>query len=151
MAELLADFFVADRPRPKGSWKFERGRARPMSEAEPAWSELVGWSAQAAYGGEPLPRGESVAVELQFRLKRAARRPRWRKTPLIEPSISHDLDKLTRSVFDALSGVIYVDDRQVVKAMVEKVYVDSAADEGVRVRAYAAGGRRFDDLWGEDR
>ena len=148
MATLLCEFVAYGRPRPKGSWNWERGKTTPASKAEPEWSRVVGWTARAAYDGEPVERGYPVALDVQFRLSRPKRKPRWwAGGRLIEPSITYDLDKLTRSLFDALSGVIYLDDRQVVKALIEKVYVDDTASEGVRVRAYAADERRFDDLW----
>lgn len=53
----------------------------------------------------------------------------------IAPTTTPDLDKLLRSVLDSLTGVVYVDDAQVVTVICRKVYGDSP---GVVVRVQSA-------------
>lgn len=46
------------------------------------------------------------------------------------PSVKPDLDKLIRAVLDALTGIAYTDDSQVVRILAQKSY---GSVEGVRV------------------
>ena len=63
--------------------------------------------------------GSQVAVELTLEftfLKPASSKKR------IWPAVKPDIDKLTRSTFDALKGLLFMDDSQVCRMTVEKVY-----------------------------
>src|SRR5262252_2378773 len=91
-------FRVDGIPQSKGSWR-PAGRRRsggirlvPDNEAETAWAEQVAWAARQAL--LPPPSG-----------RRTNRR---------------DLDKLCRSVLDALTGIVWVDDEQVDRIMLDK-------------------------------
>lgn len=48
----------------------------------------------------------------------------------------NDLDKLVRSTLDALSGVAYLDDCQVIKVIASKEYADSEKDIGANISIY---------------
>jgi len=70
-----------------------------------------------------LPRpmaGEHVPVELilEFVFVRPKSCPKSRVWPVVKP----DIDKLKRSTMDALKGVLYLDDAQVVWGSQRKVY-----------------------------
>lgn len=56
------------------------------------------------------------------------------------PAVAPDLDKLTRAVMDALSGVCYKDDAQVVSLHVEKVYADVTTIEAASLGSQDAVG-----------
>lgn len=64
-----------------------------------------------------------VLVSLTFTLTRPASHPKRRRTWPIGAR-SGDLDKLARACFDALTGTLFVDDAQVVGALVTKDYGD---------------------------
>ena len=53
-------------------------------------------------------------------------------------SVKPDIDKLTRSVLDALTLIAWKDDSQVVKLEVAKLYAHDGPEPGVRVRVVAA-------------
>jgi len=40
-----------------------------------------------------------------------------------------DVDNLAKSLIDGLNGIVWHDDRQVVKLSIEKVYVDDAREQ----------------------
>ena len=67
-----------------------------------------------------------AAPRLEFRLRRPASVDR------ALPTTKPDRDKLERAVCDALTGVLWVDDCQVVDGPVRKLYVDAANPPGVR-------------------
>ena len=115
-------FRVDGFPQTKGSWKVA-GRKRngaprmlPDNPEETAWAETVAWAARAALRAMPppprivhQPDGRRYAVALDFTLVPPKGRAHRR-----------DLDKLARSVLDALTGIVWLDDEQVDKLEVVK-------------------------------
>lgn len=85
-----------------------------------AWTQAVGWAARAAQL-PLLPAGSAVSVKVTFQFvkpKTQQKRP--------HPSVKPDADKLARALLDALTGVCYHDDAQVVDLRVTKVYGSDA-------------------------
>lgn len=76
-----------------------------------------------------------VAVGLRFHLPR----PKSRKKDQY-PTTKPDVDKLARAAIDALSGVAFKDDNQVVAVQARKVYAEGAAKVEIVI-----------DSWGERR
>ena len=64
------------------------------------------------------PAEVSVRVCITFVLARPKSAPKARTRPCVKP----DLDKLTRSTMDALKGIMYADDGQVVDDEHHKIY-----------------------------
>lgn len=126
-------FTVYGIPQPKGSSRAfmpENARFPIITDDNPksrSWANTVRMIAQASRLQNGLWLGP-IELQLTFFLKKpkslAKRKVAWAiKRP--------DLDKLTRTVADALTGVIYKDDAQVVDAHIIKEYGDAP---GVRVR-----------------
>jgi Holliday junction resolvase RusA-like endonuclease len=61
----------------------------------------------------------AIGIEIVFRVKR----PKTVKRDL--PTVAPDLDKYIRGVLDALTGIAYLDDSQVIDIKAEKVYSDT--------------------------
>jgi len=86
-----------------------------------AWRQAVAWSALAALPAGRTTFGGPVDVVASFVLARPRRRARpW-------PTSRPDVDKLLRAVLDALTGIVWRDDAQVVRTSASKHY--AAADE----------------------
>lgn len=95
--------------------------------AEAAWHSRAAWAARSAMAGRGAATAP-IAVELHFEMRRPhASVYEW-------PSMG-DTDKLARSVLDAMSGIVYVDDRHVVSLVAHKRYATSGP--GCRVRVVA--------------
>jgi crossover junction endodeoxyribonuclease RusA len=106
--------------RPDGSpgtiFKSDNPRTHP-------YRNLVGWEAlkartQAGVHEIFAPAGIPVALSITFVFKKPKTAPAQRQRPVVKP----DYDKLARSTTDALTGVLYVDDCQVVDAELHKIY-----------------------------
>lgn len=110
-------FSVDGMPETKGSWvpagrrKSGGIRLRPDNPAEAAWAESVAWAARLAMPGPPTPDRRRYSVQLRFTLLPP---PSGRRTN------RRDLDKLMRSVLDALTGIVWLDDEQVDAAQLSK-------------------------------
>lgn len=117
-------------PAPQGSkTAFVRGNRAivtegkgPGRQSHAAWRQAVATAArdwQDACGPVAL-LDEPVAVAIRFTMPKPASKPRWKRWPDRKP----DLDKLIRSVFDSIAGVVIRDDSRVVAITALKVYGD---------------------------
>lgn len=107
-------FQVEGNPVTQGSMKVINGRVlHSRGEALILWRTMVALAARRA-GAFPVPN--PVEMTIEFRLPR----PKTVKRDL--PYVAPDLDKLIRAVLDALTGIAYVDDGQVVSINSSKVY-----------------------------
>ncbi len=112
---VTAGVFVPGRPVPQGSTKafVVNGRARVTADnpATKPWRADIQAHVRAHVGPViPHPDGP-VTLGLRFLMPRRAAEPK-RVTPA--HTRKPDLDKLTRAVLDALTGLVYTDDSQVV-------------------------------------
>ncbi len=123
---------VLGEPVTQGSMKIRRGRITHDKAPElHAWRDRIAWAARndMRAAGITEPHAGPVTLTASFYLSRppsVTERARW------APWKKNDLDKLTRSLFDALvlAGLL-IDDGQVVALSVSKAYADPAMPAGV--------------------
>ncbi len=170
MGELVIRIRVLGIPAPQGSKSYMgvsdagRPRFRESSKRVKPWRSDVRDAALDVIGKRSRgPRSEivnwtpldgPVDVTLAFRLPRPkghmlpanSRRPE----PILHPAAppkpigKPDLDKLTRAVLDALTGIVWRDDSQVVRLIVSKHYADDAP-AGLDIWALDAIDRRLEE------
>lgn len=128
----MIEFFVPGHPAPQGSKRHVgRGILIESSKAVGPWRERVALAAHNAMCGRSLLAGP-ITLTLQFVMRRPVSAPK-RSTP---PATKRpDGDKLARAVFDALTGVIYQDDAQVVDHHVTKRLAEIGETPGAYIRA----------------
>lgn len=131
-------FYVPGLPQPKGSLRaftrrgggvgLEEGNAKKLRP----WMSSIAWAAREA-GIRDAGVG-CVAVSATFDLVRPkchrSKSGKVKPSAPALPTTKPDVDKLARALLDALTGIAWVDDAQVVRLDVRKRYGDSA---GVRV------------------
>lgn len=102
-------FTVPGDPVPKARARVvqgDDGRFRGVTPARTrAYEESVGWALREAYAGNPLSGPLRVTVAV-FERKRA-------------PQHHGDLDNYLKAVLDALNGIAWDDDRQIVRLVGE--------------------------------
>ncbi|MFH1615841.1 MAG: RusA family crossover junction endodeoxyribonuclease [Planctomycetota bacterium] len=120
----IIKFAVRGRPIPKGSKKFI-GRTKKgygividANKNTKPWQNLIKMIA-ADYAPSGGPWSGPVGMKLRFWMLKPAKIPKDR---LGYPTTRPDSLKLARAVEDALSGIIYKDDSQVVDLHIEKRY-----------------------------
>lgn len=118
-------------PAPQGSKNVYNGRLVEASKKLKPWRAAVTDAVFRAFvaTGDESQFTEPVEVTATFYL------PRPRTVKRLLPSVPPDLDKLQRSLGDALSidaGVL-ADDSLIVRWHASKVYAESPNDTGVRV------------------
>lgn len=109
---MKVSFFAPGAPAPQGSKRhIGNGRMIESSKLLGPWRERVSWFAVQAMKRYGPPITGAVVMDLDFVMPRPKSTPKTKTTPAIKRP---DIDKLTRAILDALSGVAYVDDSQVV-------------------------------------
>jgi crossover junction endodeoxyribonuclease RusA len=111
-------FSVAGLPIPQGSLKMANGNIIHVKDKElRAWRTDIGNTARNC-GVEIIEKDRGAIIDLMFCMPK----PSSVKRPI--PSTRPDLDKLIRAVLDALTGIAYIDDGQVVEITASKIYSD---------------------------
>ena len=120
----MKSFFVHGDPIPQGSMKFIGNRRMIHTRQKDlyAWRKAV---SQAAQGAGITPLTGSVTVDAWFYVQRK------KSVTRDEPNVRPDLDKLTRAILDALTGIAYADDAQVTQINVSKEYARVLDSVGV--------------------
>jgi len=98
-----------------------KGKLRTKTDCKhgKSFASAVQWAAKSA-GVTLVPKGRGVTLSVVYGFPRPKGRDRLRVDPCVRP----DVDKLCRALMDALTGVAYQDDGQVVALSVRKIYAD---------------------------
>jgi len=96
------------------------------------WRDAISANARSAWNAAPLARNRAVAIGMQFFFLRP-KSASARKRPYM--TVKRDVDKLARAVLDALTGIVYEDDAQVVVLTAAKDYVEQ--NRGVKIHVDA--------------
>jgi Holliday junction resolvase RusA-like endonuclease len=117
-------FTVLGHPEPQGSTRAFLMAGRPRVTSDNAkmkpWRQQVGWTALRARPGAQIFAAQHIPVKARFEFYLAPpiKMPKGRSWPAVKP----DLDKLCRATFDALTGILWIDDGQVVDLAAVKQY-----------------------------
>lgn len=76
-----------------------------MSSDGKALKDSYGWQARSQWRLEPLQGDVEIEVGLYFKSKR-----------------SHDIDNFGKLLLDSLTGIVWIDDKQIQKMTVEKFH-----------------------------
>lgn len=131
-------FFIPGRPAPQGSKRHVgNGVMIESSKNIKGWRSTIAELAYEHFPAGPIPRPWAVAVGLAFVMPRPVSTPKTRATPaaIKKP----DIDKITRGALDALTGVAYQDDSQVVTIHATKRIAEIGETTGVAITVEVVG------------
>lgn len=137
--DTVVDFFVAGTPKPQGS---KRGFVHPSTKrvilTEAAGGALKDWrhdvklTAMSRMSSKTMiTPPTAVRMMVEFVLPRPVSLPKTKPTPLAVKK--PDTDKLLRAIGDALTGVVYADDSQVVSLYADKRIAELGEQPGARI------------------
>lgn len=127
------EFFVPGRPAPQGSKRHVgHGIMVESSREVGPWRERVALAAHTAMAGSELLAGP-VILTLGFVLPRPKSTPK-RRTPAATKR--PDVDKLARSVLDAITDTVIADDAQVTDLRATKRLAEIGESPGVKIRLH---------------
>jgi crossover junction endodeoxyribonuclease RusA len=120
-------FVVYGKPEPQGSMKAFVVRGRPIITSDNTslkpWRQQVALAALAQMkGGTPHDGAVEMQIDFYFDRPKSVKKTALKIT-------RPDIDKLERAVLDALTGIAYKDDAQVVKVTKTKQYGSPARVE----------------------
>lgn len=138
-------FVVVGTPQPKGSARafMPKGWTRPVITSDnpslKKWEATIRGELQRVMATTPRPVlaelfTAPVSVTLIFRVARPKSLPKRVNEAVKKP----DLDKLVRGAIDAMSGVLFKDDAQVVALGARKRYAEQAAQVEIIVESWAS-------------
>ena len=109
------------RPRLARQGKFVHTYDPPKSRE---YKAKVAQSFQQAYVGKPLTKPVKITIRAVFGIPKSYSKARTRACleGLEWPTKKPDTDNIEKGVYDALNGLAYEDDKQIVQASVYKVY-----------------------------
>ena len=130
----MISFFAPGQPAAQGSKTYlGKGRMIEGSKKLKPFRAVVTLTAREAMGNRPLMTGP-VAVEVVFKFVRpkshfgSGKNSDVLRDDAPDRPIGHnlgDVDKLQRSVLDAMTGAVFLDDSQVASIEAHKVWADS--------------------------
>ena len=128
---LVVTFTVDGDPVPKGKPRFaRRGQfVQTYTDAKTIDYEThVAMKARQAIGAsEPLKGALTVFLYLRYTIPASYTKKRKEACLLgLEFPKRIDLDNVYKSITDAMNGIVYVDDSQIVEAHIKKVYHETA-------------------------
>jgi crossover junction endodeoxyribonuclease RusA len=110
-------FSVEGKPIQQGSMRaFNNRIVHNKTKDLMAWRTKVG---QAAYVAGCTPILGAISISMRFRYLRP------KSVMRTQPTVPPDLDKQIRSILDALTGIAYQDDSQVIQITASKEYQGS--------------------------
>lgn len=122
---------VLGKPEPQGSSRAFVVNGKPIITSAnknlKPWRALVEWEARHQWGGKP-PLEKALAVVIEFYLHKP------KSVKRAQPTVKPDLDKMVRSVLDALTSAhVWNDDAQVITVVARKMYADEDHPEGATI------------------
>lgn len=118
----MLEFSVLGNTATKGSTRsfISRRTGRIVTQADHrnlgAWTQAAKWAAMQA-GAVVVPRPKPVMLHASFQFLAPKSAPNR-----LNHTVKPDIDKLLRAVLDALTGIAYEDDSQVIAVNASKCY-----------------------------
>jgi Holliday junction resolvase RusA-like endonuclease len=114
-------------PASKGSFnRGKYGQLYPADKKLRGWVNAISWQARSQAPRQP----SQAAIELTITFNL----PHYDSNKDDQPTIKPDLDKLARAVLDALTGIIYHDDSQVIRLVCSKAWAIDAPGCQIEIR-----------------
>jgi len=122
---------IPGKPRGKGRPRFGNGRTY-TDKATREYETLVATIAEqemANIRATVTEKPVSVYIIAHFAIPKSTPKKRIAEVLSNPPKTKPDVDNIAKIVLDALNGIVFADDRQVVSCTVEKVYSESPCVE----------------------
>lgn len=90
------------------------------------YETTVKWAYISQYSDKPLEGPIAMNIRAYFAIPKSTSKNKKEKmeTGIIRPTRKPDMDNIVKIIADALNGVAYRDDSQIVKCSIEKLYSD---------------------------
>lgn len=134
----VKEFIVYGEPQGKARPRFARTNKgvrtfTPQKTTE--YEERVQLAYRQVYKDEPIQKPVKVYIQAHFSMPKSWSRKKKVESLLHRPTKKPDVDNIAKAICDALNGVAYKDDSQIVELNVSKYYApcDIAGFVSVRI------------------
>lgn len=118
----MLEFTVPTAPVAKARARSTRSGHHYTPQKTVDFESIVAWHAKAAMAGKPLYEG-ALIVTLYYGIPIPKNlEPRIKRGEIIYPTKRPDMDNYEKSVLDAMNGIVYKDDAQIVATFHKKRY-----------------------------
>lgn len=118
----MIEFTVPTAPVAKARARSTRSGHHYTPQKTVDFESMVSWYAKAAMAGKPLYEG-ALCVFLYYGIPiPKSLEPRIKRGEIIYPTKRPDMDNYEKSVLDAMNGIVYKDDAQVIEVIQKKRY-----------------------------
>lgn len=110
-------------PIPKGRPRMTRAGFTYTPKRTKDAEKEIAWQAKQEWAGEPLEGAVSVIVTFHVQMPKSwSQKKRNEHSGAFCAKKNGDIDNYMKLVFDALSGICFIDDSQIVEVMAGKVW-----------------------------
>lgn len=118
----MLEFTIPTAPIAKARARSTRSGHHYTPQKTVDFESIVAWHAKAAMAGKPLYEG-ALIVTLYYGIPIPKNlEPRIKRGEIIYPTKRPDMDNYEKSVLDAMNGIVYKDDAQIVATFHKKRY-----------------------------
>lgn len=120
-------FTVDGQPRGKGSVRVTRQGFAYKDSKTALYENWIKLSYQQAHGSTKLDGEIEIAITAYYKIPKSTSKKRRAEmlAGRIRPVVKPDLDNISKSVCDALSGIAFDDDKQIVTSVLKKYYSEN--------------------------
>ena len=134
----MIDFIVPGEPQGKARPRVERNRYTGAVHARTpdktvAYEEFIRWRCPK---GEPLIGQIILQIDAVYGIPKSTskKQAEYMRKGLLFPMKKPDVDNIAKVVMDALNGVVYPDDKNIVELYLRKRYIRDGEFPHVRIR-----------------
>ena len=114
-------FVIPGEPVPKGRPRFTKSGHVYTPKRTKDYEDYI----QYLYKGKELQGEIEAEIKVYLQIPKSASKTRKDKLLTERPTKKPDLDNLAKTILDALNGLAYKDDSQVVSLLIEKYWSDN--------------------------
>lgn len=127
-------FIIPGRPVGKGRPRFTRNGHCWTPDKTVAYERDIKLAYWETYGRKKYEEGKALAITIVLYYPRpksmAKYKRRMAQKGVLRPTVKPDVDNVIKAILDALNGVAFEDDRQIVQVECEKWYDITEENEG---------------------
>ncbi len=102
----MSKFTVEGKPQPKERPRKNKHGGFYTPQKTQRYESIVGWTARSVYKGEPSDKAFKVVLNIYFKLPQ---KTKHRELDYCMKNV--DVDNVSKSVLDALNGIVWLDDK----------------------------------------
>ena len=129
------EFIVPGKAQAKQRPKFNRFSGRAYTPKQTIsfenWVKDCYFRSISSIDNKPTDKPLKVSITMYVEIPQSKSKKQKEKmlSGEIKPIVKPDVDNVAKSILDALNGIIYLDDKQIIELDIEKIYAETSWTE----------------------